>query len=137
MAGIGIFGASTAGFRPNMVANPNNGYGAPIHTRLNWFYRPAFVAPAPGSLQVGNEKRGVVEGPGFNRLDIGLFRNFKITERVVFQLRGEAYNVINHTNWQTVGTTATTSSTGILSGFGVVSDTRDPRIMQVAGKITF
>jgi len=136
-AGIGIFGASTAGFRPNMVANPNNGYGAPIHTRLNWFYRPAFVAPAPGSLQVGNEKRGVVEGPGFNRLDIGLFRNFKITERVVFQLRGEAYNVINHTNWQTVGTTATTSSTGILSGFGVVSDTRDPRIMQVAGKITF
>lgn len=131
-AGLGILGPSAAGLRPNMVSNPNNGNGNTIHTRLNWFNRTAFVAPTVASLQVGNEKRGVIEGPGFNRLDIGIFRNFKITESVVLQLRGEAYNIVNHTNWQAVGTTSTTAST-----FGQVTETRDPRIMQVAGKITF
>jgi hypothetical protein len=114
-----------------MVADPNSGYGAPIHTSLNWFYRPAFVSPTAASVSVGNEKRGVVNGPGFNRLDIGIFRNFKIHEGLVFQLRGEAFNVANHTNWQTV-TTSVTSGT-----FGQVTATRDPRILQVAGKLTF
>jgi len=80
---------------------------------------------------VGNEKRGVVDGPGFNRVDVGLFRNFKISEGVVFQLRGEGFNVLNHTNWGTVGTTATSST------FGQITATRDPRILQVAGKISF
>ncbi len=131
-AGLGILGPSVAGLRPNMVLNPNNGYGQKIHTRLNWFYRPAFAAPAIADVAVGNEKRGVIEGPGFNRLDVGIFRNFRIVESVTFQLRGEAFNVANHTNWQTVGVTSTTAST-----FGQITDTRDPRILQVAGKLTF
>jgi len=132
-AGLGILGPSAQGLRPDMIANPNNGNGQfQIHTRLNWFNRTAFSAPPANSFRVGNERRGVIEGPGFNRLDLGLFRNFKIYERVVFQLRGEGFNVLNHTNWQAVGTTATTSSS-----FGQVTSTRDPRILQVAGKITF
>ena len=77
--GLGIMNSpDPASLRPNMVANPNNGYGQQIHTRLNWFYRPAFVVPLASAVQVGNEKRGAITGPGFNRLDLGLFRNFKI-----------------------------------------------------------
>ena len=131
-AGLGILGNTNAGLRPNMVANPMNGYGRNIHNHLEWFYRGAFAAPLPGSGQVGNEKRGVVTGPGFNRLDVGLFRNFKIRERLDFQLRGEAFNVVNHTNLGNPGTTATTSST-----YGVITTARDNRILQVAGKIRF
>ncbi|WP_213804451.1 carboxypeptidase-like regulatory domain-containing protein [Granulicella sp. dw_53] len=132
-AGLGILGPSTQGLRPDMVGNPNSGNGLfQVHNRLNWFNRTAFAASGPNSGRVGNERRGVIEGPGFNRLDVGLFRNFKLYERLVFQLRGEAYNVANHTNWQTVGVTATTAST-----FGQVTATRDPRILQVAGKLTF
>ena len=131
-AGLGILGPSAAGLRPNQVLDPNSGYGQQIHTRLNWFYRPAFTAPSATSMAVGNEKRGVIEGPGFNRLDVGVFRNFRLFESVAFQLRGEAFNVANHTNWQGVGTTATTQST-----FGQVTSARDARILQVAGKITF
>lgn len=131
-AGLGILGPSAAGLRPNQVLDPNNGYGQKIHTRLNWFYRPAFAAPTAASLAVGNEKRGVIEGPGFNRLDVGIFRNFGIYEGLVFQLRGEAFNIANHTNWQGVGTVATTQSS-----FGQVTSARDARILQVAGKITF
>jgi hypothetical protein len=130
--GLGILGPSAAGLRPSQVLNPNNGYGNPIHSRLNWFYRPAFIAPTPASMAVGNERTGAVNGPGFNRLDVGVFRNFRIFDNLVFQLRGEAFNVANHTNWQGVGTTASSAST-----FGQITSTRDPRILQVAGKITF
>ncbi len=131
-AGLGILGNTNAGLRPNQIADPNQGYGQPIHNRLQWFYRGAFAAPLPGSGQVGNEKRGVVQGPGFNRLDVGLFRNFKLYERLNFQLRGEAFNVVNHTNLSNPGVAATTSST-----FGIITSARDNRILQVAGKFTF
>ena len=77
--GLGIMNSpDPASLRPNQVANPNDGHGQPIHTRLNWFYRPAFVNPLATDVQVGNEKRGAITGPGFNRLDVGLYRNFKI-----------------------------------------------------------
>jgi hypothetical protein len=131
-AGLGIMNSpDPASLRPNQVLNPNYGYGQKIHTRQNWFYRPAFVSPLPSDVAVGNEKRGAIEGPGYNRLDLGLFRNFKIRENVVFQLRGEGFNVVNHTNFQAVGTTATSTA------LGIVSSARDNRILQVAGKITF
>jgi hypothetical protein len=115
-----------------MVLNPNDGYGqVNLRKRLHWFNQTAFTAPAPSSFQVGNEKRGIADGPGYNRLDIGVFRNFKVYKGSVFQLRGEGFNILNHTNWGTVGTTATSST------FGTITATRDPRILQVAGKITF
>jgi hypothetical protein len=131
-AGLGIMNSpDPASLRPNMVTNPNDGHGQQIHTRLNWFYRPAFVSPTANSVSVGNEKRGVIEGPGYNRADLGLFRNFKVHEGLVFQLRGEAFNVANHTNFQGVTTSVTSGS------FGQVTSARDNRILQVAGKLTF
>ncbi|HEY1992852.1 MAG TPA: adenylyl cyclase, partial [Edaphobacter sp.] len=132
-AGLGIMNSpDPASLRPNQVMNPNNGYGQQIHTRLNWFYRPAFVSPTAAAVQVGNEKRGAINGPGYNRLDMGVFRNFKIHEGITFQLRGEAFNLANHTNFQAVGTTGTTATS-----FGQVTSARDNRILQVAGKVTF
>ena len=131
-AGLGIMNSpDPASLRPNMVANPNDGHGGRIHTRQNWFYRPAFVSPLASVPQVGNEKRGVIQGPGFNRLDLGLFRNFKITEALNFQLRGEAYNALNHTNLQNPSVSATSSA------FGTITSAREARILQVGGKLVF
>jgi hypothetical protein len=131
-AGLGILGPSLASLRPNQVLDPSNGYGqVDLKTRLHWFNQTAFVAPSATSFQVGNERRGVVDGPGYNRLDVGIFRNFKLVHGAVFTLRGEGFNVINHTNWGTVTTSATSST------FGQITATRDPRILQVAGKINF
>jgi hypothetical protein len=131
-AGLGINGNTNAAFRPDQIADPNHGQGGrTIHTRTEWFFRGAFDTPLPQEVRPGNSKRGSIVGPGYNRLDVGIFRNFKIYENLFFQLRGEAFNAANHTNWQAVGTTATATS------FGQVTSTRDPRILQVAGKITF
>jgi hypothetical protein len=39
-----------------------------------------------------------LRGPIFNQLNLGLFKNIKIGERVTFQLRMEAINALNHPN---------------------------------------
>jgi hypothetical protein len=131
-AGLGIIGTSAATLRPNQVLNPNAGYGLEtLRKRLTWFNQTAFVAPAQTSFAVGNERRGVINGPGFNRLDLAVFRSFRLYKALAFQLRGEAFNVLNHPNWAAVSTNATDST------FGQVTSAHDPRIMQVGGKLSF
>jgi len=134
-AGLGILGPSLASLRPNQVLNPNNGYGKVNLKTMGpsgfWFNPTAFVAPSATLFQVGNEKVGTITGPGFCKLDFGVFRTFRLPRGTSFTLRGEGFNVLNHVNWGTVGTSATSST------FGRVTATRDPRILQVGGKFNF
>ena len=133
-AGLSALGNTNAGIRPNQIGNPNNGYGTKIHNKFYtspWFYTGAFAAAPPTSIVPGTAKRGTIEGPGFNRLDLGIYRNFRIYDRLNFQFRAEAFNAPNHTNVNTVTTTATSASFGEVLGY------RDARILQFAGKFTF
>ncbi|MEP6706482.1 MAG: carboxypeptidase regulatory-like domain-containing protein [Pyrinomonadaceae bacterium] len=62
-----------------------------------------FIINGPGAAQVfnspfGNSSRNSLRGPRLNQLNMGLFKNIKIRERLTVQLRGEAYNVLNHPN---------------------------------------
>jgi hypothetical protein len=131
-AGIGISGNTNASFRPDQIANPNNGYGRTIHNKNEWFYRGAFSTPLPGTILPGNSKRGIITGPGFQKLDVGIFRNFKIHDGLDFQLRGEAFNVGNHTNLGSPSTSSTSTAFASITGAA-----HDNRILQVAGKIKF
>jgi len=137
-AGIGILGADGASLRVNQIANPNAGYGATIRPNKKfeqagtiYFNTGAFQATDPSSTVVANAKRGTINGPGFQTADVGIFRNFRIYNRLVFQLRGEAFNVANHTNVQTIGTTATSTLFGTIEGY------RDARQMQISGRFDF
>jgi hypothetical protein len=137
-AGLSVLGNTNAGLRVNQLGNPNQPYNAgKIHNKAYensarpWFYTGAFAAPAQNSPIPATAKRGTIQGPGFNRLDLGVYRNFRIYERLNFQFRAEAFNAVNHTNVQTIGTTATSGTFGEVTGY------RDARIMQFAGKFTF
>ncbi len=134
-AGLSVLGNTNAGLRPNQIGNPNAGTGVKIHNKgynQLWFYTGAFAAPDPSSPVPGTARRGIINGPGFNRLDLGVFRNFRIFEGLNFQFRAEAFNAANHTNVNTV-----TTSIGSSTTFGEVTGYRDARIMQFAGKFTF
>jgi hypothetical protein len=134
-AGLSVLGNTNAGLRPNQIGDPNHGHGVKIHNKGEnqlWFYTGAFAAPDPNSTVPGTARRGTINGPGFNRLDLGVFRNFRIFERLNFQFRAEAFNAPNHTNVNTV-----TSSVGSSTTFGEVTGYRDARILQFAGKFTF
>lgn len=129
VAGLAISGASPASLRPDQISNPMNGTGN--KTKLQWFNPNAFANPSAALGQPGNEKRGAITLPGFNREDVGIFRNFRIYKETNFQLRGEAFNVFNHTNWNAVNTTFTSSA------FGQVTGARETRILQIAAKLSF
>jgi hypothetical protein len=137
-AGLHDSGPTSDGLRVNQIGDPNSpGNLTRIHNKnyevpsAPWFYSGAFSAPAPNNPVPATAKRGTIQGPGFNRLDLGVHRNFKITERTSFQFRAEAFNAINHVNVNAIGTTATSSTFGEVTGY------RDMRIMQFAGRFTF
>jgi len=47
----------------------------------------------------GNTVRNNLRGPGFFETDLSIFRTFRISEQVEFQLRAEALNATNHANF--------------------------------------
>ena len=62
-----------------------------------------YIFNGPGAAKIfntpfGTSGRGVERGPIFNQLNLGVFKNIKIVERLTVQLRGEAFNVLNHPN---------------------------------------
>jgi hypothetical protein len=63
----------------------------------HWFDPKAFILPTPGTF--GNVSRGSMRGPGLVNLDTSFFKKFSITERVSLQLRAEAFNLFNHSNF--------------------------------------
>jgi len=134
-AGLSILGNTYAGMRPDQIGDPNSGHGVKIHNKgyhQLWFYGGAFANPNPATntSAPGDEKRGVINGPGFGKVDLGVYRNFRIYNRLNFQFRAEAFNATNHTNVNSVTTAEGTY-------FGEVTGYRDARIMQFAGKFTF
>ena len=47
----------------------------------------------------GTSGRNVFTGPSFANVDLGVHKNFKLTESVNLQLQANAFNVFNHTNF--------------------------------------
>ncbi len=89
----------------------------------------AFQQNANGTF--GNLGRDVVHGPGRVNFDAALSRSFMLTERWRLEARWEAFNAINHVNYNNP-TTALNSA-----NFGRILGAADPRIMQVSMKLHF
>ncbi|MCU1284866.1 MAG: TonB-dependent receptor [Acidobacteriales bacterium] len=84
--------------------------------------------------------RNAFRGPGRYNLDFGLYKSFKLTEKVGLQFRGEAFDALNHANLYVLGTTADAASgTFVQAKRGGITgnDTREHRNVQLGVKITF
>ena len=46
----------------------------------------------------GSERRNQLVAPGFKNFDMALVKNTRVSETVNLELRGELFNVFNHTN---------------------------------------
>jgi len=101
-------------------------------TLQNYFDTGCFVAPP--QYQFGNTGRNIIYGPGIDNFDFAVHRTFRlpIRENTEFQLRGEAFNLMNHPEFSTPNTTLGTSTTGTISGTSI-----NNRIIQIAGRITW
>ncbi len=112
--------------RPNVVGQPDLGSNWSLG---EYFNTNAFAIPAPYTY--GNAGRDSLRGPGFWDLDASVFRNFAIFERVRLQFRGEFFNIFNKANFGNPGATIGNP------GYGVITSAGDPRLVQLALKLSF
>jgi hypothetical protein len=71
-------------------------------------------------------------------MDLSIIKPIPITERVKMQFRAEMYNMWNHANFTTPGTSILTPTTfGRLSATANTSSGTGARVMQMALRIDF
>lgn len=128
--GADCLGPSPCSFRANQVGDPNS--GAPHNYDTGWFNKSAFTNPTGDQTYLPTERPGAVRLPGFWRTDLGLFKNFKFTEKFAGQFRFETFNTFNHTN--PVCCSSFTTSNG---SYDLVRSTRDPRFLELGMKLDF
>ena len=117
---------------PNLVAFNTAAIGAPYPYSICENASPSFTC-------WGNANRDVFRGPGINNWDISLFKNIRFSEYWRGQLRMEAYNAFNHTQFTSVGTSATFNASGQQTSgtFGQYTAAANPRQLQLALRISF
>lgn len=89
-----------------------------------------FTHPLAG--QVGQLSLTPVDGPGYWNVDTAVIKRIRFKERLGVELRLEAFNVFNHTNFS-VPNSLNIDDTD----FGKINATFDPRILQLSWKFTF
>ena len=121
--------------RPNVSGNPINSSSSwtKTSTALNNYLSSANVTvPTDVTHPYGNAGRNSLRGMTFNQLDLGLHKGFRLwSEKSLLDIRGEAFNLFNHVNYQTPNSNASSSS------FGSITSYFPPRQMQVAAKLSF
>jgi hypothetical protein len=102
------------------------------------------LSPPTGSTTFspyGNSPRNAVHGFPYWSLDMGLTKLFQIREHAKFQFRAEAFNILNHTNFNDPNTNVPNTGAALTSAnvgtFGQITTTLPARELQVAGKIVF
>jgi outer membrane receptor protein involved in Fe transport len=98
---------------------------------------PACTGAGPAGSD-GTVRENTFDAPGRRDIDASIFRDFPITERVKFQLRGEATNVFNLTNLPAPTGTLTSGPTsfGHING-SITGGYFSNRIIQVGGRVLF
>ncbi|MGE3274918.1 MAG: TonB-dependent receptor [Vicinamibacterales bacterium] len=114
--------------RPDLVGDPNANSDA-ANDRFN------YLNPSAYSLQAlntpGNAPRNSAWGPGYFTVDLSLVKRFSFDGQHFADVRVEAFNLFNTTNYKDPNSTWGSSS------FGVISDAYDPRIVQLAVRFGF
>jgi hypothetical protein len=126
----GYFIGSTSLYGGTAPASSRKGCGS--GACVPWLNTSLFSLPAIGTF--GNVGKGAFRGPGRTNVDTGLIKSFfpfASHEDLRFQLRGEFFNVLNHTELND-------PEINVNSGnFGGIRAAADPRIIQLALKVFF
>jgi hypothetical protein len=105
-------------------------YGPGTHTAQEWFNTAAFLAPP--AYTFGNVGRNTVYGPGLQTMDLALLRQFTLTEKWRFQIRGEFFNALNQVNLGTPNRFVNTPQ------FGTITEAATPgREIQLSARLSF
>jgi hypothetical protein len=105
----------TVNQRPDLV--PGVSLTPPGGSTLSqWINPAAFAVPANGTF--GNAGRDIARGPNFYQLDLGLSKQFAITEKSSLEFRWEVFNAFNRAQYAQPSGDIT-----IPAQFGVITST--------------
>lgn len=147
-----LTGSFTEGARPRVLGSPGPGNTEDPYRQ---FDTRAFGPPLPGSIGL-ESGRNYLFRPGINNFDLTLQKTIPLSETTRFELRVDAFNAFNHTQFANVNATLNVTSltnptptnlpfdpvTGAFipanrNGFGTISTVRDPRIIQMVARFVF
>jgi hypothetical protein len=128
--------------RVDVIGNPNLGKGQRTFSRA--FNTVDIVMPNPitDPYGIGDANKDVFRGPGIENTDLALFKNIPWGDKVTrtMQFRIEAYNALNHTQFNSVKTSALFNPTigaQTNTAFGSYNGAQNPRRLQLGFKISF
>jgi hypothetical protein len=147
--GVDLTGGTDVGARVVLTCDPGAGYSSDPYKQ---FDTSCFQAPSVGSR--GDEStRFTMRLPPINNLDMSISKSFSIYKRTKFEVRADAFNALNHTQFTTINTGANFSGPGSstitnlaynaagqltnINGFGSISGVAPPRTFQVMTRFTF
>ncbi len=125
---------------------------ATVKNKTNWYNPCAFIDPTPGTnipigtlltdlasaIQYAGSKSNQIYGPGFERVNMSMFKSFKTWREQYVQFRADAFNLFNTPSWGQPGTTNLSSSAGnITNAQPFQLHTPDARFFQLSGKYVF
>jgi hypothetical protein len=151
--GIGdanLSGTGNPAARVALTCDPGSGSSSDPYRQIA--DTSCFAPPQPGSLGL-ESARYFVHGPATNNLDLSLSKAFTIWKQVRFEVRLDAFNALNHTQFTGVNsrvdfksltdptvTNLPYNSSGQLvniNGFGTINGVASPRTLQLVTRLTF
>jgi hypothetical protein len=155
-------GGNIGGFdnRPDLISFskvPRTLVGGTSNANNRTFFNGTFTLPPVNAsgyfTRPGTLGRNTFSGPGYKTVDIGLFKGFRITDRVNAEFRAQAYNLFNTPQFNNPDTNITdgynlpgtrtyvvgANPAGQNNGFGSISGIRlnTERQLELAAHINF
>ena len=136
VSNVSLLGTPDIQLNPILTCNPTSHLGPHQFINPNCFSFPTQVG------QNGPIVLPAIYGPAYFNWDLGLFKNFQISESKKLQFRINGYNFLNHPLWSFNGSHLNLGfdgTTGKLNtpDFGMVTDKQGHRIVQLAVKFLF
>jgi hypothetical protein len=151
ISGIGnenLTGSFTEGARIGITGDAGSGHSTDPYRQIA--NASVFTAPKAGSTGL-ESARNFLNLPSINNLDFSIQKNVPLFGRTMLQFRADAFNFLNHTQFNTLNTTLNFNAAGVptnlpydasgnlvnKTGFGTVATARDPRIVQLVMRLQF
>jgi len=116
-------------YRPNITCDPT--LPASERTVTRYFNPTCVVIPTDPSQPFGNAARNTARGDSIYQLDMALSKSFAVFKDNRIELRVEAFNVLNKTNFRAPNGNRSSAA------FGTITATYDPRQIQLGAKFLF
>jgi hypothetical protein len=113
--------------RPDRIAKGT----LPDPSPAMWYDKSAFPVVPTGAFHFGNSGRNVLDGPGLAEANVSVIKRFRIQDRYNLQIRAEAFNALNHPNYDLPN-----QNVNALAG-GTITGANSPRLIQFGARLQF